>query len=538
MSLKIEHAHLVLPYQVLQDAWLISREGKITAYGCGVSPQQTFSTVIDAKGQYLTPGFVDLHVHGGAGADFRDGEEAAFVRAMQAHLAGGTTTMLATVSSTTLEGTLESLRIYEAMRQREAQLPPLPRLAGVHLEGPYFSQKERGAQDETIIRLPDAAEYERILEQAPCLRRWSIACELPGALELGERLHKRGIMASVGHSDATTAQVYEAFGRGFHSVTHLYSGCSVLHRNGPHREGGVVEAAFLIDEMDVEVIADGVHLPPDFLRLIYKIKGPEHIALITDSIRAGAADVPEGTVVYDDIAPVTLDGTTDLYNEWWFIRFAERLTTMEKIHAAAKGDAAFADEPAFLKAAQYVATFSENGYFQDGAAGSVFPAAQALFTQGKAGLLFCGAWIPTEMASQTPPEMEMKMFALPELPDSVSPWHEEIWSNAAGITVDGKNKENAINFLKIFSSMGVQEGLTALKNPSPLVGGPATQELDQIENIVNNATSISGNYGDLQQYGDWFVNVLGPLSTQLINGAITPEAFITQLDTDTAAFYQ
>ena len=300
MSLKIEHAHLVLPYQVLQDAWLISREGKITAYGCGVSPQQTFSTVIDAKGQYLTPGFVDLHVHGGAGADFRDGEEAAFVRAMQAHLAGGTTTMLATVSSTTLEGTLESLRIYEAMRQREAQLPPLPRLAGVHLEGPYFSQKERGAQDETIIRLPDAAEYERILEQAPCLRRWSIACELPGALELGERLHKRGIMASVGHSDATTAQVYEAFGRGFHSVTHLYSGCSVLHRNGPHREGGVVEAAFLIDEMDVEVIADGVHLPPDFLRLIYKIKGPEHIALITDSIRAGAADVPEGTVVYDD----------------------------------------------------------------------------------------------------------------------------------------------------------------------------------------------------------------------------------------------
>ena len=84
MSLKIEHAHLVLPYQVLQDAWLISREGKITAYGCGVSPQQTFSTVIDAKGQYLTPGFVDLHVHGGAGADFRDGEEAAFVQAMQA----------------------------------------------------------------------------------------------------------------------------------------------------------------------------------------------------------------------------------------------------------------------------------------------------------------------------------------------------------------------------------------------------------------------------------------------------------------------
>ena len=132
----------------------------------------------------------------------------------------------------------------------------------------------------------------------------------------------------------------------------------------------------------------------------------------------------------------------------------------------------------------------------------------------------------------------MKMFALPELPDSVSPWHEEIWSNAAGITVDGKNKENAINFLKDIFFYGRAGRAYGIKNPSPLVGGPVTQELDQIENIVNNATSISGNYGDLQQYGDWFVNVLGPLSTQLINGAITPEAFITQLDTDTAAFYQ
>lgn len=244
------------------------------------------------------------------------------------------------------------------------------------------------------------------------------------------------------------------------------------------------------------------------------------------------------TLKANGIAPVALDGSLDLYNEWWFIRFAERLTTMENLHAAAQGQMKFADDPAFLQAAEYVATFSENGYFQDGVAGSVFPAAQALFTQGEAGLLFCGAWIPTEMASQTPPEMEMKMFPLPELPGSVSARHEEIWSNAAAVTVDGKNQENAINFLKIFSSMGVQEGITELKNPSPLVGGPTVPELDQAESIVSNATSISGNYGDLQQYGDWFVNVLGPLSTQLINGNISAQEFITQLDTDTAAFYQ
>ena len=298
MDLKIEHAKLILPYEILNDAWLICHEGDIVEYGCGMSPQQKFSNVFDAKGNYLSPGFVDLHVHGGAGADFRDGKEEAFERAMRAHLVGGTTTMLATISSTSLANILRSAHIYCNMQKK--QLSSLPRLVGLHLEGPYISKIEKGAQDETFIRLPNPAEYEYILKEVPCIRRWSIACELPGALELGFLLYRKGIMASIGHSAATTDQEYEAFAHGFKSVTHLYSGCSMLHRNGPYREGGVVEAAFLIDELDVEVIADGVHLPPDFLRLIYKIKGSDHIALITDSIRAGASDIPDGTEVYDD----------------------------------------------------------------------------------------------------------------------------------------------------------------------------------------------------------------------------------------------
>ena len=243
------------------------------------------------------------------------------------------------------------------------------------------------------------------------------------------------------------------------------------------------------------------------------------------------------TLKANGIAPITLDGTLDVYNEWWWIRFAERLVGMEKLDAAARGELPFADEPGFLKAAEYVATFHEKGYFQDGAEGSVFPAAQALFTQGKAGMLFCGAWIPTEMASQTPPEMEMKMFALPELPDSVSARHEEIWGNCFAITRDAKNTENAINFLKIYSSMGVQQAKSDLKNPSPLIGGPAVPELDSIETIVSEATSTSTTYGGLSDYGDWFKNILGPLSTKLINGDLSPQDFITQLDTGTAEFY-
>ena len=237
------------------------------------------------------------------------------------------------------------------------------------------------------------------------------------------------------------------------------------------------------------------------------------------------------------IAPVTLDGTTDVYNEWWFIRFATRLAGSEALDQAAQGIVSFKDNPAFLKAAQYVATFSEKGYFQSGFEGSVFPAAQALFTQGKAGMLFCGAWIPTEMASQTPATMKMRMFTLPELPDSVSPWHEEIWGNVFAVTSDAHNKENAVNFLKVFSSMDVQQAKSDLKNPSPLVGGPAVTELSAIEGIVSNSTSTSTTYNGLALYGDWFKNVLGPLSTKLITGTMSPEDFISELDAQTAAFY-
>lgn len=300
MSLCICNAKIILPYRVLESAWLTSRQGRIEDFGDGPVPQRTFSEVIDAQGAYLAPGFVDLHVHGGAGADFRDGEEAAFIQAMRAHLAGGTTTMLATISSTSRKAILKSVDTCLQMQRHPERLPPLPRMAGVHLEGPYFSTKQKGAQDEAFIRLPDEQEYEEILAAAPCLRRWSIACELPGALELGRRLHQKGIMASIGHSDATTAQVCDAFNQGYKSVTHLYSSCSTLHRNGPYREGGVVEGAFLIDEMDVEVIADGIHLPPDFLRLIYKIKGPDHIALVTDCIRPGATAAHDGDIAYGD----------------------------------------------------------------------------------------------------------------------------------------------------------------------------------------------------------------------------------------------
>lgn len=243
------------------------------------------------------------------------------------------------------------------------------------------------------------------------------------------------------------------------------------------------------------------------------------------------------TLKANGIAPVALDGSLDVYNGWWFARFATRLAGFEALNEAAQGNISWKDNEAFLKAAEYIQYFVDHEYFQKGYEGSVFPAAQAQFTQGNCGMLLCGAWIPTEMASQTPATMKMNMFTVPEFPDSVSPWHEEIWGNVFAITADAHNKENAVEFLKIFSSMEEMSGRVAIKSPAPLVGAPSVAEVSELETIVSNATSTSTNYGGLMSYGEWYNNILGPLSTKLLCGNLTAEQFIEQLDIETQSYY-
>lgn len=301
MNLLIENARIVFPDAVSEPGWLTIRDGMIQDYGVGgYAAGGSFSTRIDAKGGYLAPGFIDLHVHGGGGADFRDADEDAFLTALKTHFEGGTTTIFPTISSARIEDMLSSLESYNKLKAKEETFASIPNLAGIHLEGPYFSYEQRGAQDDSFLHAPDPAEYRRILAASEHIRRWSIACELPGANELAALLTSKGIVASIGHSNATTAQVREAVKNGFSCVTHVYSGCSIVHRNGPFREGGVVEGAFLLNDLDVEAIGDGVHLPPDFLKLVIQVKGRDRVALVTDCIRAGGMDIPEGAEVYDD----------------------------------------------------------------------------------------------------------------------------------------------------------------------------------------------------------------------------------------------
>ena len=290
---------LVLPRSLMENAWILLDNDIIRDFGQERFPEA--EEILDGNGRYICPGFVDLHVHGGGGADFRDSTRESYLRALNVHLHGGTTTILPTLSSARKDTLLKSIAVFNELKKEENTLEGIPHLAGMHLEGPYFSLEQAGAQNPEIIRNPDPAEYLQILEAAPYLRRWSIACELPGALELGRELFKRGISASIGHSNATTEQAITAYESGYDCVTHLYSSCSTLHRNGPYREGGVVEAAFLLEDLDVELIADGIHLPPLFLKMILRVKGEEHISLITDCIRPGGTEYIEGETAYDDL---------------------------------------------------------------------------------------------------------------------------------------------------------------------------------------------------------------------------------------------
>lgn len=244
--------------------------------------------VFDGGGQYLAPGLIDIHLHGGNGYDFMDAVPEAFHRIADYHSAHGITSMLATTLAGDERETLAALKAFA----RYAPDVHNCNLLGVHLEGPYFSQGQRGAQDPRYIMPPDLEQCKRFLETG-CVKRVSLAPELPGALALGDYLSGLGIIVSAGHTEADYDMIRKASEHGFNLLTHLYSGMLGVHRKGPFRYGGAVEAGLLMDELAVEIIADGCHLPECLLKLIYKCKGSENIVLVTDAMRG--AGMREGT---------------------------------------------------------------------------------------------------------------------------------------------------------------------------------------------------------------------------------------------------
>ncbi|NLL47448.1 MAG: N-acetylglucosamine-6-phosphate deacetylase [Firmicutes bacterium] len=286
----LKNGTVITPIRTEKDSSVIIEDGKIIAI-LPDSKLQTYESdqIIDVGGRYISPGFIDIHSHGGGGHDFMDGTVEAIVGAATSHVAYGTTTILPTTVTSTWD---ELDAMLEQFAKAQDEMVGGPNIAGVHLEGPYFSLEQKGAQDPRYIKDPDPREYERVAEYSHLVKRWTIAPELPGALEMGRFLSERGILCSIGHSNAIYEEVVEAVESGYSLVTHLFSGMSMVRRINAYRYAGVVESALLLDDLTVELIADGVHLPKSLLQLTYKVKGPDKICLVTDSMRG--AGMPEG----------------------------------------------------------------------------------------------------------------------------------------------------------------------------------------------------------------------------------------------------
>lgn len=280
---------LVFSDFVLQNGYIYIENGKLQHIGQGHLEVGDDVQRFDVHGNYISAGFIDLHVHGGGGYDFMDGTVEAFLGVAATHVRYGTTAMC----PTTL--TAERAHIYTVLDAYAAALPLNKKgssFLGLHLEGPYLALQQCGAQDPKYIRNPDEKEYRDIIAYSPHIVRWSAAPELPGSLAFADYLQRKGIIASLAHTDALFEDVIAAYAHGFRLATHFYSAMSGIVRKNAKRYAGAIEAGYYLDGMDVEIIADGVHVPTSLMKLIYKIKGPEHIALVTDAMRAAA--MPEG----------------------------------------------------------------------------------------------------------------------------------------------------------------------------------------------------------------------------------------------------
>ncbi|MFT3948401.1 MAG: N-acetylglucosamine-6-phosphate deacetylase [Agriterribacter sp.] len=292
MKLKICNGQIITPYRIIAGGTILIDGNKITAVSGGnIDAEDAIN--IDAGENYIAPGFIDIHIHGGGGYSFMDATAEAFLKIAETHARFGTTSLSPTTLSCSKEDLMAVLDCYEEankINDKGAQF------IGMHLEGPYLAVSQCGAQDTRYIRDPDPKEYMEILSRSNAICRWSIAPELKGAMELGRELRSRRILAAIAHTDAIYEEALEAFESGYSLATHFYSAMSGVTRRKAFRYAGVIESCYLIDEMDVEIIADGVHLPAPLLKLICKVKGAGNIALITDAMRAAGTAASESVL--------------------------------------------------------------------------------------------------------------------------------------------------------------------------------------------------------------------------------------------------
>lgn len=283
MFKQIINGRILTPQGWLEGGSVIVEDGKIAEVSNNNFAIEG-AEIIDAKGCDIVPGGIEMHVHGGGGRDFMEGEEEAFRVAIDAHMQYGTTSIFPTLSSSTVPMIEKAC---ETCTKLMAE--PNSPILGLHLEGPYFNPKQAGAQIPEWIKAPVKEEYEYLLEKWPCLKRWDEAPELEGSHEFIKCCCKHGVLPSIGHTRAKYEEVAAANELGMTHATHFYNAMPVVYKNREFKETGTVESIFALENMTVEMIADGIHVPPVMLRMIYQIKGVERTALVTDALACTAS---------------------------------------------------------------------------------------------------------------------------------------------------------------------------------------------------------------------------------------------------------
>lgn len=275
MLTQINNGKILTPNGWVLDHSLLIEDGKILDIA-GSLPIQG-AEVVDARGMYIVPGYVAMNVYGAKGHTFNEGTEEAFDIITKSHLQHGATTIFPTLSPTTSDRIIELDELCSKMMEKDDTT-----IKGLHIVSPYLS--EDMTKEQYKVKNPDPTEYNIILEKTKCIKRWDAAPELPGSSVLAKAIKEKGILPVISHTIAEYKEVLEGFEAGFTHTAQLYNAMPGFHKKREYKYEGTVESVYLIDDMTTEVIADGKHLPATILRLVYKIKGVEKLALVTAAL--------------------------------------------------------------------------------------------------------------------------------------------------------------------------------------------------------------------------------------------------------------
>jgi N-acetylglucosamine-6-phosphate deacetylase len=325
---------VILPDRILDDGCVLVNGDRIEQVGerseIDVPPH---AEIIDAASDYISPGFVDIHIHGGDGSDFSDATMEDLRKVTRFHAGGGVTSVAATTASMPAEQILKAL---DVIAEAKNSPPDGSRVLGTHLEGPYLLNEKRGCHLESQVRDPVPDEYGQFLHQAEHILSMTCAPDLPGAEEMIRAFNGAGIVISAGHSDAPYSLMMRAIEWGVSHTTHLYcamSSYATFSKPFVNREGGIVEAIFLDKRLTTEVISDGIHLSADMLRMPYKIRGPKNVAIVSDAMRG--AGMPDGEYTFgprDGQRAIVKNRESRVITGEWLASSTFRLNEMVRVY--------------------------------------------------------------------------------------------------------------------------------------------------------------------------------------------------------------